>query len=194
MLLPRYNSSRAIQNPIWLPSTTFGWLHLLCCYCYVLVLAAVVLRWLDGFVFFFTTINTTSATIEVALFVWNGLRTTGLFNSKSWEKTPFFSMILVVYLGHGIFHLGSKRFYFRPAISFWVKNDMSWAPKARNLRNKMVHLYRSTRIKTAGGDWRLCVCNFFVASCFPLRSQLFFRLFLLFYCCFPPVFFPFWCK
>ena len=69
MLLPRYNSSRAIQNPIWLPSTTFGWLHLLCCYCYVLVLAAVVLRWLDGFVFFFTTINTTSATIEVALFV-----------------------------------------------------------------------------------------------------------------------------
>ena len=73
---------------------------------------------------------------------------------------PFYfcMLVLVVDLGHGIFHPVAVLFFSRPwdfsscsgfifvQISFWVNNDMSQPPKVRGSikKKKVVHLYRST--------------------------------------------------
>ena len=62
----------------------------------------------------------------------------GRLNPKSSEIAHlFFCVILVVYLGHGNFHPGSKQFFFLVQISFLVRGS---------IRKKVVHLYGSTRL------------------------------------------------
>ena len=59
-------------------------------------------------------------------------------NSKSLEIGHFFFMILVVYLGHGVFYPGAVLFFSRSVFAL----ERSWALKLRNLRKYVVHLYR----------------------------------------------------
>ena len=72
-------------------------------------------------------------TIEVALFVWTFFWMTGLLKPKSSEIDHLFCVVLVVYLGFGVFHPRYKAGLFFSIVSFW---ERSLAPKIEESHKK----------------------------------------------------------
>ena len=86
----------------------------------------------------------------IVYFFWrNAFSMTRLHNPKLLsEFFPSFFMILVVYLDIRIFIRQKSRFVSNQLLG----GVMAQAPKLRNLRKKMMRLYRSTRRRICGAD------------------------------------------
>ena len=69
---------------------------------------------------------------------------TGLLNPESSEIRHCFGVILVVYLGDGSFHPVCSIFYLSPN---QVLGEVLSSRMAEPQKEKVVHLYRSTRLK-----------------------------------------------
>ena len=67
----------------------------------------------------------------------------GLLNPNRRKWAILFFVILVVHLGHGIFHPGSGFIFLQ--IGFWVKTCLKLPKLKRSLRKTVVRLHGSTR-------------------------------------------------
>ena len=97
---------------------------------------------------------------------------TGLLNPDRRKWVPPFYMILVVYLGHGIFH-PVQQFYFLPTkvLRLVLSSQME-----RILERKAVHFYRSTRQTPLPYQFHdvlpsaICVVNHSVGAVYDRRT------------------------